>query len=136
MLIYPLSPCQLSSGPAIDYYRVKREAEEIERDSSAELTPSHTQAVLMRCHVPELVLSYETGPFLLVSVTFTSERNSISEGTSLLTFTQCLQKESAASGVSALYQHAAEWIRKITAPSLRGCDRSGSATHLGLTVSS
>lgn len=104
MLIYLLLPCQVSPEPAIDYYRVKREAEETERDSSAEFTllntVSHTQAVLMHCHVPEL---YETAVLLLVNVTFTSVRNSISEGMSPLTFTRCLQKESAASSVSALH---------------------------------
>ena len=40
---------------------------------------------------------------LLVNVTYTSVRNSISEGMSPLTFTRCLQKELAASSVSALY---------------------------------
>lgn len=122
MLIYLLSLCQLSSGLAIDCYRVKREAEEIERDSSAEFTLCNTVAHT-RCS-SELSCTwartvYETGVLLLVNVTFTSVRNNVSEGMSLLTYTDCLQKETAASSVSALYQHVAEWIWKITAPTLR-----------------
>lgn len=69
---------------------MKREAEEIERDSSAEFTLlntvthrqtpslfslSHTQSVLIRCHVAEL-----TAVLLLVNVTFKGVRNSVSEG--------------------------------------------------------
>lgn len=69
----------------------------------------------------------ETTVLLLVNVTFTSIRRSVSEGMSLLTFTRCLQKELAASSVSALYQGAVRWIWKITAPPLRRCDRSSSA---------
>lgn len=42
MLIYLLSPCQQSPEAAIDYYGVKREAEEIEQDSSAEFTLLNT----------------------------------------------------------------------------------------------
>lgn len=106
MLIYLLSPCQQSPEPAIDYYRVKREAEEIERDSSAEFTllntVTHANAhTLFLCTVMYLS-SHSLAVLLLVNVTFTSIRNSVSEGMSPLTFTRCLQEESAASGVSAL----------------------------------
>lgn len=69
MLIYLLLLCQLRLGLVIDYYRVKREAEEIERDSSAELTLlntvthchtlslclTHTPCALIDCHVPVLI---------------------------------------------------------------------------------
>lgn len=61
MLIYLLLLCQLRLGLVIDYYRVKREAEEIERDSSAELTllntvtHCHTPCALIDCHVPVLI---------------------------------------------------------------------------------
>lgn len=68
-------------------------------------------------------------PVLLLNVTLTNPRNSVSEGMSLLTFTRCLQIVSAASSVSALYQ-CAGWSWKITAPTLWGCDRSNSALQL------
>lgn len=55
----------------------------------------------MHCHGPEHMLSM-SGVLLLGNVTFTSVRNSISEGMSLLTFTRCLQKDWAARGVSEL----------------------------------
>lgn len=66
ILICLLSPCQVSPQAAFDDYGVKREAEEIEWDSSAEFTLlnavthtavfplPHTQTVLICCHVPEL----------------------------------------------------------------------------------
>lgn len=38
MLIHLLSPCQVNPQAAFDDYGVKREAEEIEWDSSAEFT--------------------------------------------------------------------------------------------------
>lgn len=70
---------------------------------------------------------------LLVNVTFTGVRNNVSEGgergVSLLTFTRCLQEESAASCVSALYRRAG-WIWKITDPPLRRRDTSSSTMHL------
>ena len=66
---------------------------------------------------------------LSLNVTFIRLRNSVSEGMSLLTFTRCLQKQSVASSVSALYQRAG-WIWKNTAPSQRRCDRSSSTMHL------
>lgn len=96
MLIYLLSLCQLSPGPSTDYHRAKRGAGEIERHNcwvSHAVTHfiflSVTQAILMYCHVPELTLSERA--MLLMNVTFTCVRKSISEDFSLLTCTHCLQ---------------------------------------------